>query len=425
MKPRPYQTDGINFLTRQQYASLWDEPGLGKSFQTLMAAKALKLNQILIVCPASVRLVWVAECNKVGLKSNIALRKGDIRAGMINIVSYDGASGALYDDIMLLSWELLVLDEEQYVKNVKAKRTKAIFGKKLDCKEGLASRCKRIWGLTGTPMPNNPSELYPMIRAKFPDAILKRSGYPLSYWEFVMRYCTTFNNGFGLQITGGKNLPKLREALRGRVKRRKKKDVAKDLPAIQYEILPVQGDLGTLPENEIEQVKGALDAEEPLEELKRIGTHVASLRRLTGMAKVKSVMEWIEDSGHDKIVVFAHHKAVIDELRKMDDTVYIDGSCNQSQREKAVEAFQNGKARRLVGQIQAAGTGLTLTAANTLVFVEYSWVPAENRQAADRIHRIGQDNNCMVYFATVPNSIDEDIMKVVKRKLETYREMGL
>jgi SWI/SNF-related matrix-associated actin-dependent regulator 1 of chromatin subfamily A len=172
-------------------------------------------------------------------------------------------------------------------------------------------------------------------------------------------------------------------------------------------------------------VQDCLDAEEPLEQLKKIGTHVASLRRLTGMAKVKSVIKWIEEADHEKIVVFAHHKSVIDELRQMDDTVYIDGSCSQNERERAVEAFQNGKAKRLVGQIQAAGTGLTLSAASTLIFVEYSWVPAENRQAADRIHRIGQENNCLVYFATVPDSIDEDIMKVVKRKLETYREMGL
>jgi SWI/SNF-related matrix-associated actin-dependent regulator 1 of chromatin subfamily A len=264
-----------------------------------------------------------------------------------------------------------------------------------------------------------------MIRAKFPDAILNRNERPMSYWDFVNRYCKTFDNGFGIQITGGKNLTKLRDQLRGRVKRRKKVDVAKDLPEIQYEILPVEGDLKSLSENELAEVKQCLGKKDPLEELKKIGTHIASLRRLNGKAKVKSIIKWIEEANHEKIVLFAHHKAVIDELRKMEDTVYIDGSCSQKQREDAVRKFQDGSAKRLVGQIQAAGTGLTLTAANTLVFVEYSWVPAENRQAADRIHRIGQGNNCVVYFATVPNSVDEDIMNVVKRKLETYKEMGL
>lgn len=425
MTPRPYQVDGINFLAERQFASLWDEPGLGKSFQTLMAIKKLGLKNVLIVCPASVRLVWAAECKKVDMDGHIVLKKDDIKTG-INIISYEGAARfSDYIRTVSTNWDLLVLDEEHYVKSHKAQRTKKIFGQKFDRKDGIASRVDRIWGLTGTPMPNNPSELFPMIRAKFPDAIVKANGRIMTYWDFVYKYCNTFDNGFGLQISGGKNMPKLRDALRGRVKRRKKKDVAKDLPSIQYEILPVEGDLKSVPKDELEDVKACLVKDDPLSELKKIGTHIASLRRYTGLAKVKSVKKWIEENDHDKIVIFAHHKAVIDELRKMDDTVHIDGSCTQKQREAAVEQFQNGKAKRLVGQIQAAGTGLTLTAANTLLFVEYSWVPAENRQAADRIHRIGQENNCLVYFATVPDSVDEDIMKVVKRKTETYKELGL
>lgn len=425
MKPRPYQIEGINFLSCQNFASLWDEPGLGKSFQTLMAIKNIDASMVLIICPASVRLVWAAECNKVGMKCNVILKKSDDVKPGINIVSYDGAANALYDKLMIFDWDLLVLDEEHFVKSHKAKRTRAIFGKKMDRKDGLSSKAARIWGLTGTPMPNHPAELYPMLRAKFPDAILNGNQQAMTYWQFVGRYCNTFDNGFGVQITGGKNLNKLRDELRGRVKRRKKKDVAKDLPKIQYEILPVEGNLRHLPEDELKEVQGCLNTEEPLKELKKIGTHIAALRRYTGMSKVKSVIKWIEESDHDKIVIFAHHKSVIDELCEMDDTVHINGLCTQKQRENAVEEFQNGSAKRFVGQIQAAGTGLTLTAANTLIFVEYSWVPSENRQAADRIHRIGQENNCLVYFATVPDSVDEDIIKVVKRKLETYREMGL
>lgn len=423
MQPRPYQVTGIDFLAERRYASLWDEPGLGKSFQTLMAIGKAGYDNILIVCPASVRLAWAIECEKVGFDHKVVLKPADIVGG-INIVSYDFANRHK-DKLMMQEWDLMVLDEEHFVKNEKAKRTKAIFGDRLDRKTGIASKCYAIWGLTGTPMPNNPSELYPMIRAKFPDAILNRNDEPMSYWQFVGKYCITQDNGFGIQITGGKNLPKLREQLRGRVKRRKKTDVAKDLPSIQYEILPVEGDLKNLPKEELTEVQECLSAAEPLEELKKIGTHVASLRRFTGMAKVKSVIKWVEESGYDKIVLFAHHKAVIDELKKLDNSVYIDGSCDPDHRKNAVDQFQNGQAKRFIGQIQAAGTGITLTAASVLVFVEYDWTPANNRQAADRIHRIGQENNCLVFFATVPNSVDEDIIKVVKRKTETYKELGL
>jgi len=424
MIPRPYQEIGINFLAERHMASLWDEPGLGKSFQTLMAAKQIGAKQILIICPASVRLVWAEECRKVGLLCHLVLKNCEFGYG-INIVSYNGAAGALFDTIMCFNWELMVIDEEHFVKSAKAKRTKLIFGNKMDGKTGIASRCKRIWGLTGTPMPNNPSELYPMIRAKFPDAIMGNNDRPMPYWSFVNRYCKTRDNGFGIEITGGKNLTKLRDELRGRVMRRKKTDVAKDLPDIQYELLPVEGDMRNLPKEELELVQNCLGAAEPFKALKKQGTHIAQIRRITGMAKVKATIKWIEEANHDKIVIFAHHKDVISELKNMHDTVYIDGSCSQHHREQAVLRFQEGNAKRFVGNIQAAGTGLTLTAASTVIFVEYSWVPADNRQAADRIHRIGQNNNCMVYFATVPRSVDEDIMKVVKRKLETYQEMGL
>lgn len=441
MIPRPYQETGINFLATRPFACLWDEPGLGKSFQTLMAVKKLGLKNILIICPASVRLVWKNECKKVNLESNILLKKGDVKNG-INIVSYNGASGSLYDELADRDWELMVLDEEHFLKGfntrsvpnprnpskkikVPPKRVEKILGRYCDRRDCIAAKCERIWGLTGTPMPNNPSELYPMLRAKFPDAIMDSNDSPMQYWRYVKRYCETKDNGFGIQITGGKNLMKLREELRGRVLRRKKVDVAKDLPSIQYEMLPVEGNLRSIPPEELEDFKKCFEAEDPLVALRKMGPHIASLRRLTALAKVDAVIKWIEDTNHDKIVVFAHHKAVIDKLREMSDTVHIDGSCSQGQREDAVEAFQEGNAKRLIGQIQAAGTGLTLTAASVLLFVEVSWVPADNRQAADRIHRIGQNNNCLVYIATIPNSVDEQVNGVVINKMKTYKELGL
>lgn len=439
--PRPYQETGITFLARSVYASLWDEPGLGKTFQTLMAAKKLCLTRILIVCPASVRLVWKQECDDLGLESKVVLKYTDITGG-INIVSYDGASGEMYDFLYMFDWQLMVLDEEHMCKGYNSRsipsprnpnrkmkvpplRVESIFGRKCDGNNSLFDKSDRVWGLSGTPMPNDPSELYPMIRAKFPDAILDNNDIPLSFNYFVSRYCKQKNNGFGNKIVGGKNLTKLRDQLRGRVLRRRKKEVAKDLPSMQYIMLPVEGNLSDLSEEELIEVADCLKSENPMKALGKAGVHIASLRRMTGMAKVKSVIKWIEDMNHDKIVVFAHHKSVMAELNKMKNTVHIDGSSTQGQREKAVDAFQNGKAQRLVGQLQAAGTGLTLTAAHTVIFVEYSWVPAENKQAADRIHRIGQENNCLVYFATVPDSVDNNIMSVVKRKLETYEEMGL
>lgn len=440
--PRPYQEEGIDFLAYNPFNALWDEPGLGKTFQTLMAIKKRSLDDVLITCPASVRLAWKKECEKVGMDCRVILKDGQIGRG-INIVSYEGASGRFYEEIMGKSFfQLLVNDEEHFLtgyntrtiphphnkkKKIKVPtiRVEKIFGRHCDRRNCIGERVDGIWGLTGTPMPNHPAELYAMIRAKFPDAIFNYDEEPMSYWQFVNRYCKTRNNGFGMEILGGKNLDKLRDELRGRVKRRKKSEVADDLPSISYHLLPVDANLRDLPKEDLELLKECMDKPDPIKAMKRHGPAIASARRIMGMSKVKSVKKWIEESGHDKIVVFAHHKAVIDELRKIKGSVYIDGSCTSGQREKAVDAFQEGDAPVFIGQIQAAGTGLTLTRASVLVFIEYSWVPAENKQAAERIHRLGQNNNCLVFLATVPNSVDERIMEVVKKKIETYKELGL
>lgn len=423
MQAYPYQMTGIKFLKERNNACLWDEPGLGKSFQSLSAAKELGVKNAIIICPASVRMVWKTECAKVGLTSQEITKPSDIRTGF-NVVSYEGAS-KFKDHFRKHKWDLLIGDEGHYLKSPKARRTKSIYGDKCDTIGGIAENCQRIWVLTGTPMPNDPSELWATLHTLFPDALEKRNGRLMTYWDFVGRFCLTKNNGFGIQIMGGKNLNDLRDRIRGRALRRKKLEVLKDLPPIRYEMLPVEGKLGAISTEESELVKECLGKDEPLEYLKKIGTHVASLRKITGLAKVDSVMQWVKESPYEKVVLFAHHKAVIEKLRELEGSVYVDGSCNQSHREKAVKDFQEGDAKVFIGQIQAAGTGLTLTAANVLLFVEVSWTPAENRQAADRIHRIGQTDSCLVYFAMIPGSIDENIIKVVKRKTETYKELGL
>lgn len=426
MELYPYQVVGRDFLAHREVACLWDDPGLGKSFQTLSALKEIGAKNTVILCPASVRMVWQSECEKLNIDSHVVISKGNVGSG-VNIMSYDAMVRTLHSEVMASKFDLLVNDEAHFLKNQKSSRTQRVFGEKLDRKDCISHVCSNVWSLTGTPMPNNPSELYPVLRAKFPDAIEHRDGKPMSYWQFVMRYCQTKDNGFGIQITGGhkKNIGELRDKLRGRVIRRRKDEVLKDLPPIRYEKLPVKANLSALPKNELKLVEECLNAPEPLQELKTMGTHVAQLRRITGMSKAKPVAEWALECPYNKVVLFAHHTQVIHELSdRLPNSVYIDGSCNEDQRRNAVDAFQNGDARFFIGQTMAAGTGITLTAANVLVFVEADWVPANLRQAADRIHRIGQLDSCLILFATVPNSIDDDIMGTVKRKLETYKDLG-
>jgi SWI/SNF-related matrix-associated actin-dependent regulator 1 of chromatin subfamily A len=326
---------------------------------------------------------------------------------------------------------VLILDEAHYLKTKDSKRTKAIFGEKCNGAEGLVADSKHVFLLTGTPIPNNPSELWPMLRAVMPDAIerptKKGTIKPMAYWTFVERFCVTQDTGFGIKIVKGRNLAELKERIRPFVLRRKKDEVLKDLPPIRFDTLALESK-APLRDHVIEptvQLVQEVLARDGVAGLKAIAPHVAQLRRVTGMAKVPAAIEWIKEhfeGGGGKLVVFAHHKDVIEQIACHTDyasynPVHITGATTD--RQAAVDRFQNDPECRLfIGQIQAAGTGITLTAASDVLFVESSWVPAENEQAAMRVHRIGQKNACLIRFAMLAGSIDEQIQKAVMRKTQ-------
>lgn len=413
----PYQAIGARFLAERGRALLADEMGLGKSAQAIVAARDLGVTYFLVVCPASVVENWHREIGKFWPH----MPPGTC----FNVVSYD----RIMRDGGRTDWmgsgnNCLILDECHYLKTRTSKRTKAVFGDKCDGAGGLVSRARYVFLLSGTPTPNNPSEIWPLLRAVAPETITPLDK-PLNYFAFVNRYCRLVNRGFGAQIVGGKNLADLRERIAPFVLRRKKDDVLKDIPPIRFDTLALEGVVP--PAGQVLSAE-AIEIAKVLEEhgvagLRKIAPHVASLRRLTGVAKAGAALAWLGDwfgAGAGKIVVFAHHREVIAELEAGIDgigMVVVDGSTPTSQRQKRVDVFQQDPSVRLfIGQIQAAGTGLTLTAASDVLFVESSWVPAENEQAAMRVHRIGQRSACLVRFAMLAGSIDERIQQAVMRK---------
>lgn len=417
----PYQKEGRDWLAERKVALLADEPGLGKSAQAIAACDANDLQKILVICPASLRGNWAREFSKFQRKTrSLDAVFGKLPAGAdVTIVSYEYATrdpGALAG-----AYEALILDESHYLKSPKAKRTQAIFGEDCDRIGGIAENCDRVYCLSGTPAPNDPSELWPTVRALTPESVEKRQ---LGYWGFVNRYCKTRDNGFGLQIVGGRNLPELKERLAAFILRRKKEDVLPQLPTLRLEAMYMDcvssRELSALTKEFGGQIEAALA--DGIEGLSKIAPHVAQLRRLTGMLKVAGVVEAVgnEISNGGKIVLFAYHRDVIDELfDAFEDhgAVTVRGGIDPQDKDAAVNAFQNDPTCKVfIGQLQAAGVGLTLTAASEAIIVESSWVPAENEQACMRIHRIGQRNACRVRFATLADSIDEKINRAVMRK---------
>lgn len=395
----PYQTEGVAFLAARKRALLADDMGLGKTIQAIYAARAIGAKTVRVLCPASLVGQWQSEFARHAPAIEVA------------VVSYDRAVKQ-----KPVNWppDVLILDESHYCKSPSAKRAKTGLMR-------LGAKAPVTWCLTGTPMPNNPAELWTTLRALAPERIIGRNGKPATYHAFVSRFCITKNNGFGTVIVGGRNHEKLREILDGFMLRRVKSDVLTELPPIRFVDLALSETKLELPPGEEEALTRALD-EHGVEGLSKVAEHVATLRRVTGMAKAPAVAKWIRTfltSTDRKLVVFAHHKEVLRQLRSGLGAVscYVGGDTPSARRKEQVDLFQKSAGHRVFfGQIQAAGTGLTLTAASDMMFIESSWVPAENQQAAMRIHRIGQNRGCVVRFAHVPNSIDERIQKAVRRK---------
>jgi SWI/SNF-related matrix-associated actin-dependent regulator of chromatin subfamily A-like protein 1 len=422
----PYQVEGAKFLATVKRGLLADEMGLGKSAQAIAACDELRAQRVLVICPASLTQNWRREFLRFQSISRYVAEPHRVTGGngpLVNVTSYDRAARDP-EGLAIVDWDVLILDEAHYLKNHKAKRTKAIFGEKCDGEGGLVSRAAHVFCLTGTPTPNNPSELWSMLRAVMPAAIerpMKNDKLkPMAYWPFVEKFCVTQDTGFGIKIIKGKNLPELKARIAPFILRRKKEEVLKDLPPIRFDTLALEGKFPREAAGELRMIAEALE-KEGVAGLKAIGSHVAQLRRLTGMAKVSAAAEWVRDfleGGDGKLVCFAHHKDVIGYLAEaFPEAVVVTGDAAPATRQAAVDSFQNNpKVRLFLGNIQAAGVGLTLTAASDALFVESSWTPSENQQAAMRIHRIGQRNACLVRFAMLAGSIDEDIQRAVMRK---------
>lgn len=420
--PFPYQAEGIPWLAERPRAMLADEPGLGKTLQVIRAADQIGALSVLIICPAALCENWRREIR--------AQRQGDWTAF---VISYDMARDKYRKFVFSRRWCVLALDEGHYLKSPNSQRTRLVYGdfsvrasSMIRAPQYLAQYADYIWVVTGTPMPNHAGELYTHIRTLAPERIVSKNGYPLTNWMFVRKYCK-IKPGFSEdQIVGTKNHDKLNEMLNGFMLRRLVKDVLPDLPPIMWHEFYVEPkmtdtELGLDPDIQKQVLR---DFERKgIEGLERIN-HVATLRRVTGKLKIEPAVQYIREfleCTDQKIVVFAYSIEVVEGIAKDPRlracSVNVLGRKSTSARQKAVDKFQNDPFTRVfVAQINAAGTGFTLTAASDLLFVEQSWVPADNAQAAKRIHRIGQTDACRIRSMMFSGSIDEVISKAVMRK---------
>ena len=314
----------------------------------------------------------------------------------------------------LIAYEpkVVIMDEVHYTKNGKAKRTRAA--------KQLAKKALHVMALSGTPIVNRPIEFFNSINMIRPDI------FP-SFWHFAEEFCGAKWNGFGWDFTGATNTKKLHKLLTETIMiRRRKEDVLTDLPAKIHAVVPFEIDnreeYKRASENIIDwilQSEGKEKAEKASQA--EVLVEFEKLKQLAVRGKMEAVKEWISiflESG-EKLVLFATHTATLNALQVAFPkiNVRLDGSTSQKGRQEAVDAFQrNDKIRLFLGNVKAAGVGITLTAASNVSFVELPWTPGEFEQAADRLHRIGQKNTVNVWVLVAQETVEEDVATIISSK---------
>ena len=423
----PFQVEGVEFLTKRKSALLASEMGLGKTVMAICAINELKAKKILIVCKAVGKLNWKREL-EIWLKKELKIqilngRKDKIDpSAQVVILNYDLLiSVSIFTQLTKLEFAVGIFDESHYLKNRLAKRTKAVL-----YRGAVASRCIYKWFLTGTPILNRPVEIYPLLKAVAPEVIKPYD----SYERYAKRFCDAYWDGFQLNDKGASNLDDLSLRLTDNfMLRHLKKDHLKELPDKQYQLISLparDAKIKDLVAREFtfsqSDAKHYRSGEEAVEGISRLRHELALSKVDTCVDHIREVLE--ETS---KVVVFAYHKDVIAKL-SVGLSDYgprcITGDTSLALRQRYVDEFQNEKSVRVfIGQIQAAGDTITLTAASTVIFVESSWVPGEVSQATDRLHRIGQKDSVLVQFLVIADSLEEHQIRTLIDKKSTIQQV--
>lgn len=450
MTPFPHQIVGSNWLEGRGFGILADEPRVGKTGSAIMAADTRGARTILVVTTASGRGVWKRGFADWSVMDRpLQILTGQIKLApetRVVVVGWPSLNqSAIRVQLLAREWDVLILDEGHYAKSFSAKRTEAVYGALMEDglalgRQGLVRKAKATWVLTGTPMPNSPFDLYPVLRACAQGKLLadEGKGWPDVTREsvFKKRYCKIKPKKIGVGymahwidvIVGGQNLDELRQRTDGLILRRTQQDVGIGAPI--FETLPLL--VAASQRAKIEAAAGdartimrAIEAEDT----KALEMHLGPLRRITGAIKAELVADAVAEefeSGLDRIVLAFWHADVAqilsEKLAKFGVTG-IDGSTPPAARDGNVKAFQSGRARVFLAQIAAAGEAIDLSAACELLVVEPSFQPAQMRQIALRVTNFTQKRQARVRVATLDGSIDDAIQASLLRKWATINEV--
>lgn len=449
--PYTYQLEGVRYALDHKRCIFGDQPGLGKTLQAICAVvkahrEAITFGEtfpVLVICPAALKVNWKREFKKFAGVEAVILDDNN-RASWERFWELKRPNGEALSPVFITNYESLkkffvkkvknssrftlssiefderislfksiIIDESHKCKSSKTQQSKFV--------EGICRGKKWIFALTGTPVVNNNTDLIQQLR------ILGRLDDFGGYKEFVSRFCD-----------GPKQSSNMKE-LHYRLWiccffRREKAKVLTQLPDKMRQYITC----------EITNRKEYQDAEDNFLKYLRQYKHadddkiaramrgevmvrMGILKEIAARGKVKAVADFIHDviDGGEKLIMFAYLKEVVMALKaEFPDAVTVTGSDNITQKQNAVDRFQNDpECKLIILNYKSGGTGLTLTASSRVGFIEFPWTYSDCEQAEDRAHRNGQKNAVNCYYFLGDKTIDEYMYKVIQTKKDIANEV--
>jgi len=414
--PLEHQKEAIQKLVENKKFILADDMGLGKTTSTIIAALESGSKKVLIICPATLKINWKREIENYSDKTiYIAESKNFSTEADYVIINYDILKN-FHDpkkknesQVLASNFDLVIIDEAHYIKNVTAQRTKLI--------NDIVKNIDRLWLLSGTPMTSRPIDYFNLLS-------LIDSPVAKNWMAYAIRYCQGYQFNVGgrkvWNVTGASNLEELRDRTIGLTLRRLKENVL-DLP--DKIITPVYLRLKS---KQYEEVMGEYYDwyDKNPDESKSLTVQFSKLtkvRQIIADEKIAQTIELAENilEQDKKVIIFCNFT---DSLNKITEhfgkaAVKLDGSMSKPERQRSVDEFQdNPKVKVFVGNIKAAGVGITLTAAEAVIMNDLSFLPSDHAQSEDRAYRYGQKNNVLVYYPIFENTIEGVIYDILNNK---------
>ena len=435
---RTYQLDGYRWLCRLAElglgACLADDMGLGKTVQILaLLLQRRASGPALVVAPTSVCSNWAREAGRFAPALKVLEYTGDRRGELLEELRQGGEGKLLVCSYALLqqdqakltelSWGTAVLDEAQFIKNAQSLRAQAAF--RIDAKQRIAA--------TGTPVENHAADLWSIFHFINP-------GLLGDFTDFNRRFVKP------IEREGGATPEELlRRVIQPYVLRRLKRDVLQELPPLTEVAHDVELSADETARYAIlrKQIHDKLftawgkreNKLEVLAEITRLRRFCCHPRLVFPDAELESskisafleLVEELRENGH-RALVFSQFVDFLGLVREQLEErqvsyEYLDGSTPQAERQKRVDAFQNGSASLFLISLKAGGFGLNLTAADYVIHLDPWWNPAVESQATDRAHRIGQRRRVTVYRLITKNTIEEKIVELHAKKRSLARTL--